>query len=148
MQSMDEFGPIEYLLIRFPAGKVATKGFKRLLQLVDDHVIRILDLEFVICDAAGRAAVVPLESLSVTDETKRILDQFAGASSGLIDEEDIVLVAASLDAGDLAAILIYEEIAVLSMIDAWQNEGASLIGMDAIQPADIEAALDALDAAA
>ncbi len=91
---------------------------------------------------------MPIESISVTDEARDILGQFVGASSGLIDDEDLALVAASLDTGDLAAILIYEEIAVLSMIDAWQSEGASLIGMDAIQPAELEATLNALDAAA
>lgn len=148
MQSIDEFGPIEYLLVKFPDGKVTTQGFKRLLQLVDSHVIRILDLEFVVSDATGHAAIVPIESVSVTDETRKVLDQFVGASSGLVDDEDTALVAASLDAGDIAAILIYEEIAVLSMIDAWQSEGASLIGMDAIKPAELEAALDATDAAA
>jgi len=145
--TVDEFGPIQFLIVRFPAGRIGTAGFKRLLQLVDDHILRILDLEFVTRDQAGNASLVPIEALSLSGDEATLLAQFIGASSGLVDDEDLAFVAANLAPGEVAAILMFEEIAVLSLIKTWESEGVSLLGSDAIAPVDLEATLNALDAA-
>lgn len=80
----DELGPVDYLAVEFPGGRITAPGFGQLMSLVRQGTIRILDAEFVVKDAAGstrRADVSDLGGAGGAD-----LSAWAGASSGLLDE--------------------------------------------------------------
>jgi len=49
----DELGPVDYLAVEFPGGRITAPGFEQLMSLAREGTIRILDAEFVIEDAAG-----------------------------------------------------------------------------------------------
>jgi hypothetical protein len=43
----DDFGPVVFLVVEFERGIIGAGGFRRLLDLVDGHIIRVLDKEFI-----------------------------------------------------------------------------------------------------
>ncbi len=45
MTEKEAMGPISYLIVEFPGGKMTGEGFPILVDLVDKGVIRILDSE-------------------------------------------------------------------------------------------------------
>lgn len=124
MASQDTFGPIEYIAVEFPGGTVTAEGFEQLLTLVDNEVVRILDLEFVAKADDNSLSVVPASTFELADFD---LAQFDGAASGLLDAEDIALVGEDISAGSVAAVLVYEELALLPAVEAWTRAGARVL---------------------
>ena len=53
-ESLEETGPIDYLVVEFPRTNFTGEAFPLLLDLVDNGTIRILDLVFVIKDDDGQ----------------------------------------------------------------------------------------------
>ena len=61
----DEPGPVDFLAIEFPAGRLTSPGFERLLSLADQGVVDILDMEFIARDADGHARKVDVWEFAV-----------------------------------------------------------------------------------
>ena len=139
----DELGPIDFLAIEFPGGHISAPGFEQLLSLADQGVIDVLDLEFITKDSAGNAVTVDVDELANPDA----VDQSAwkGASSGLLDRDDIDEIAAAIQPGSVAAVIVYENRWVLSLISTWRRDGAHFIADGGISASDVVAALDATD---
>lgn len=136
-------GPVEFMVIEFPQGKVGGDGFSHLLSLVDSGQILVLDLEFVTKSAAGDVTIVEADSLGVADGVH--LSGFVGASSRLIDADDVTDAGALIEAGSTAAILVYEVLTVLPMIAAWERSGARLAATGGIEFDDLDAAITAAE---
>jgi len=130
----DHFGPVDFVVVEFSDSSTVRAGFDRLLKQVDAGVIRVLDLEFV-SNADGVARIVPAPEIGSE------LAVFEGASSGLLDRDDLDAVAAGLTQGATAAVLVYEELALLEVIEAWENGGARIIFEGPVDVDDIDAAL-------
>ena len=139
----DDLGPMDYLAVEFPSGRITGDGFTVLLDLVDRGVIRILDLEFVTKAPDGSLGVVDVAGLST--EPGLDLSPFAGASSGILDQSDIDEVGAAIGTGSVAAVLVYEELVIFPLIAAWRRGGARVIAEGQISPDDIVLALDATE---
>jgi Family of unknown function (DUF6325) len=140
---IDELGPIDFLAIEFPSTRITASGFKQLLSLVDQGVIRILDLEFIAKDSAGAARTVDVGDLANADAVD--LSAWVGASSGLLDDTDVQEIAATIQPGSAAAVIVYENRWVFRLVDAWRHEGARLIADGGIAASDVVAALDATE---
>src|ERR1700742_4597669 len=84
---IEEMGPVDYLMIEFPRLHVPGTGLRELIRLVDEGLIRILDLEFIRKDRAGGLPQLPLSALSV--DVSFEMSAFAGASSALRGADDI-----------------------------------------------------------
>jgi Family of unknown function (DUF6325) len=139
----DELGPIDFLAIEFPGAHITAPGFEQLLSLADQGVIAILDVEFITKDAAGNARKVDVHELTNPDAVN--LSAWAGASSGLLDRTDVDEIAAAIQPGSAAAVIVYENRWVLSLVDTWRREGARLIADGGISASDMVAALDATE---
>lgn len=113
-----DLGPINYVVVAFESAPVPTGGLAQILELVDQGRILVLDAEFIAMDDSGSAAVVPAPQVGV--------DAFEGASSGLIDGEDIAMVTDVLRPGGVGLVLIYEDLTLLPAITAWTAEGATV----------------------
>jgi hypothetical protein len=134
----DRLGPLDYVVVEFTDPASVKTGFDQLLKLVDDGLIRVLDLEFL-RSIDGVASTVP------ADRVDPSLAQFDGAASGLLDRPDLDLVAADLPSGATAAVLVYEELSVLTVLDAWESGGARVASEGPVDIADIESALEGVD---
>ncbi len=80
-------GPISYLIVEFPGSKMTGEGLPILVDLVDQGVIRILDLVFVAKGQDGSLGIIGLADLDLDGTID--LAVFEGVSSGLVSEEDL-----------------------------------------------------------
>jgi hypothetical protein len=138
----DELGPIDFLAIEFPGARLSAPGFEQLLSLADQGVIRLLDLEFISKDSAGNARKVDVGDLANSGVD---LSVWNGASSGLLDRADIDEIAAAIQSGSVAAVVVYENRWVLNLVNAWRRDGARFIADGGISADDIVTALDATE---
>ncbi|HEX3512477.1 MAG TPA: DUF6325 family protein [Trebonia sp.] len=139
----DELGPVDFLAVEFPGGRVTAPGFKQLLALARQGTIRVLDVEFLVKDSAGRTRKAEAGELGGSDGVD--LSAWAGASSGLLDDADVAQIAAAIGPGATAAVIVYENRWILGLADAWRRDGARLIADGGISADDLVAALDATE---
>ncbi|MCX5345178.1 DUF6325 family protein [Streptomyces sp. R-74717] len=140
----DETGPIDYLVIEFPAGSRMTgEGLPLLVDLVDRGIIRILDLIFVRKNQDGTVEGVELSE--VTGDGSDDLAVFEGASSGLLGQDDIDEASTVLEPGSAAGILIYENVWAGPLAAALRRSGGRLVANGRIPIQEVLASLDAAE---
>ena len=143
--AQQDVGPIDYLMLEFPKAKITGEGMKALVDLVDRQIIRILDLRFVVRDAEGSFAAVAVTDLDGDGELD--LSIFAGAESGLLDDDDLSSAAALIAPSSAAGLLVYENTWAGPFVTAMRNAGAEVVASGRIPANDVIAALDNLEAA-
>ena len=135
----DELGPIEYLIVEFPSGQIPDSAFHPLLELADRDVVRILDIEFVARDASGEVTLCdPAEVLTAAGGE---LASFVGASSGLLDPDDVARVGSLITPGSLAGIVVYESVWVAAMTARLPSESIRVISAGLVPADDLDDAL-------
>jgi hypothetical protein len=140
----DEFlGPIDYLAVEFPESYVTGEGFELVDGLVESGTIRVLDLEFIAKAADGSVHKVALHDVEHGGDID--VAKWDGASSGLLDQSDVDRVAAAIEPGSLAGILVYENVWAVPLVTALDRSSARLLGYDRVNAEDVVAALDAAE---
>ena len=146
MRDLDEMGPVDYIVVEFPGGKLRGEGLSLLMNLVEHGIIRIIDLAFVRKDYDGSVAAVALRDLDGDGEFD--LTVFDGASSGILGADDIDASGRTLQPGSTAVLMVYENLWAAPLAVALRRAGAHLVATGRIPIQGILAALDDLDAAA
>ena len=142
-----EPGPIDAVVIGYPAGAPMTgEGIPILLDLVDRGIIRVLDALFVRKESDGTFAGFDLADLD--KDTAGDLTAFAGATTGLLDDDDVAVAAAEIEPGSAALMIVYENSWAAHFIAAVRRNGGTLIGHQRIGVEQLVNALDAAEAAA
>jgi hypothetical protein len=139
---LDGLGPVDYLVVEFPGTNVSGEPMLRLLDLVDQGVVRVLDLVVVRKDEDGSVTVLEIADLDGDGEFDVAV--LEGAASGLIGSDDIGDAAAVLDPGRTAAVLLYANLWAAPFTSALRNAGAELVASGRVA---LPALLDSLDAA-
>jgi Family of unknown function (DUF6325) len=142
---LDEMGPVDYIVVEFPGNRMTGEGFPILLDLVDRGLIRILDLVFVRKDADGTLSAVELSDLDRDGEMN--LAVFEGASSDLLDTDDLSEAGNVIEPGSSAGILVYENRWAAPFASALRRGGAQLVASGHIPLEAIAASLDAAESA-
>ena len=138
-----ELGPIDYIVVEWPADKPPTgQAFPLLVDLVDRGVIRILDLAFVKKEADGSVIGMNLGDLDLDGVPELVV--FEGASSGLLGDDDYEEAGNALESGSAAAILLYENTWAAPFATALRHGGAQLVAHGRIP---VNALIQALDEA-
>jgi hypothetical protein len=135
----DQLGPIDFLAIEFPHLARPGEGLPLFVDLVDRGIIRVLDLVFVRKDADSRVERLELADLSPE------LAVFEGASSGLLDDEDVRNAADVIEPDSTACLLVYENRWLAPLAVALRRSGAQLVASDRLHVQAILAALDATE---
>jgi hypothetical protein len=104
----DVLGPIDYLAVEFPGGRITGEGFALVMDLVRRGLIRVLDMQFVGKAADGTVSRVQLRDVERGGDID--ITRWDGAHSGLLDQSDRDAVGAEIEAGSLAGILVYENV--------------------------------------
>lgn len=141
---VDEMGPIDYLVIEFPADRPPDgSALPLLVDLVERGIIRVLDLEFVQKGADG--SVTGIDIADVGFEGDFDVTLFAEAYSGLLDDTDLADAGEALEPGCSAAVLIYENTWAAPLATALRRNGAQLVASGRVPVQGILASLDALE---
>jgi hypothetical protein len=139
-----ELGPIDYLVVEWPAGKQPTgEALPMLVDLVDRGLIRVLDLAFVRKEEDGTVTGLSLEDLDLDGNPE--LRLFAGARSGLLGDDDYVEAGEALEIGSSAALLIFENTWAAPFATALRRSGAQLVANGRIPVNAIISTLDELE---
>ena len=146
MGDMDdvELGPIDYIVVEWPADKQPTgEAFPLLVDLVDKGLIRVLDLAFVKKQMDGTIVGLDLQDFAADGDPS--LTIFEGASSGLLGEDDRAEAGNAIEPGCSAALLVYENTWAAPFATALRKGGAQLVAGGRIPVNAIISALDELE---
>jgi uncharacterized membrane protein len=144
--TIDELGPVDYIVVEFPGNKMKGEAFPLLIDLVDRGLIHILDLLFIRKEEDGSVAVVKISDLG--QEGDFDLTVFEGATSGLLGDDDVAEAAEAVEPGSSAALLVWENVWAAPFAAAVRRAGGQLVASGRIPIQAILASLDALEAEA
>ncbi len=141
----DELGPIDYLVVEFPAGTTTFTGelAREVASLVDAEIIRVLDLMVVHKLEDGSVDVVEFEDLEDLGD----LGVLEGQLAEILAEEDVLQVAEVMEPGSVAGLLVWENRWAAPFAVAARKMGAQLIANDRIHTQAIVASMQAAEAA-
>ena len=105
---LDTLGPVDYLVVEFPAGASNFTGemAKELLALVDAGTIRVIDVLILTKDEDGAVDAMELSDIEELGELQAVEAQLAE----LLAAEDVEHLAAAMDPGSTAGVLIWENL--------------------------------------
>ena len=141
--ALDELGPVDYLVVEFPAGASNFTGemVDELLSLVDAGTIRVIDVLILTKDANGSIEAAELSDLADLGPLQTIEAQLAE----LLAEDDVVNLAAAMDPGSTAGVLIWENLWAAPFASAARRAGGQLIANGRIPIQAIIASIEADD---
>lgn len=124
--NLDELGPVDYLVIEFPAGQQNFTGeiAEELVRLSESGTIRVLDVLLLVKDEAGDVDVLELSDGGGVDEIVQLELQLAD----LLAAEDLANLAIEMGPGSVAGVLVYENIWAAALGSAARRAGGQLAG--------------------
>ncbi len=138
--TLEDMGPVDYLVIEFPECHPVGENFPLLVDLADQGIIRILDLALVKREFDGSMSLLALADVDADGEWDFTV--FEGVSSGLLDEDAVDEVVQILEPGRAAAILVYENRWAAPLAIALRRSGAQLVSSGRIPVQALLAALE------
>ena len=144
--SLDELGPVDYVVVEFPAGTSNFSGemVSELLALVDGGIIRVIDVLILTKDADGAIEAMELSDVEELGE----LESLEAELAELLAEDDIEHLAAAMDPGSTAGVLIWENLWAAPFASAARRAGGQLIANGRIPIQAIIASIEADEASA
>lgn len=124
---LDVLGPVDYLVVEFPAGKADFSGAMaaELQSLVDRELVRVLDLLLIRKDADRSVEVDELHEVDESDVGQ--LRTLEADLAMLLAEEDVEAIGMALEPGSVAAVLVYENSWAAPFASAVRRSGGQLI---------------------
>jgi hypothetical protein len=146
MTPLDELGPVDYIVVEFPAGKSNFTGemAKELVALVDSGTIRIIDVMILTKNEDGTVDAMELSDGPELGELEALEAQLAD----LLAEEDVVHLAAAMEPGSTAGVLVWENLWAARFGSAARRSGGQLIANGRIPIQAIIASIEADEALA
>ena len=140
-RTIDELGPVDYLIVEFPAGhqNFTGDGAAELVRLHDAGIIRVMDVLILAKADDGTVMAQELGDLAELGELARIEAELAQT----LAEEDVDHLAAAMDPGSVAGVLIYENLWAAPFASAMRRAGGQLIANGRIPIQAIIAAVEA-----
>jgi len=123
--SLDKLGPVDYVVVEFPAGQSNFTGemVEELLKLVDSGTIRVIDVLILTKDEDGVVDATELSALGDLGELQALEAELAE----LLAEDDVLHLAAAMDPGSTAGVLIWENLWAAPFASAARRSGGQLI---------------------
>jgi hypothetical protein len=143
---LDELGPVDYIVVEFPAGASNFTGemAKELLALVDSGTIRVIDILILTKNADGTVEPMEFSDVAELGELQKVEAQLAE----LLAEDDVVNLAAAMEPGSTAGVLIWENLWAAPFASAARRSGGQLIANGRIPIQAIIASIEADEAPA
>lgn len=139
---LDQLGPVDYLVVGFPAGKADFSGAMadELKKLTDSGTVRVLDL--VVVTKAEDGTVQAAELRDHDESEVGELRSLEAELSLLLASDDVERVGADLEPGSTAAVLVWENTWAGPLGSAIRHSGGELIANGRIPTQAIIAAVE------
>jgi hypothetical protein len=142
---IDELGPVDYLVVEFPAGKSNFSGemATELASLAESGTIRVLDLLILHKADDGTVEAFELDDLDEADDLR-------GLETGIAEilaAEDVAHLAEAMENGSTAGVLVWENSWAAPFASAARRAGGQLIATGRIPIQAIAASIQAEEAA-
>jgi hypothetical protein len=143
-RSLDELGPVDYVVVEFPAGATHFTGemVKELLALVDAGTVRVIDVLILSKNADGSVEATELADIDELGPLQAVEAQLAE----LLAAEDVEHLAAAMEPGSTAGVLIWENLWAAPFASAARRSGGQLIADGRIPIQAIIASIEADEA--
>lgn len=144
-QDLDlELGPIDWVVIEWDGDRPRGEDVAPIIiDLVERGIIRLIDIAFVAKDADGSITALDLDHLGPDSA----FAEFDGASSGVVDHEDLADAGEALRPGTAAAIIVWENRWAAPIATALRRTGGQLVATGRIPLEALLMSLEALEAA-
>ena len=136
---MASMGPVEYVLIAFPGNRFKGEIVPAVAELVDNDIVRIIDVAFIKKDASGNTTMFEYDSLD--DVLAFGFADVDGEAGGVLNDEDLELAAEALEPDSSAALIVWEHRWAARVAQAIRNAGGRIIAGERIPDEVVEEAL-------
>ncbi|MET1018873.1 MAG: DUF6325 family protein [Microterricola sp.] len=142
---LEALGPVDYLVVEFPQGEASFNGdiVAELVKLVDAGTIRVIDIMVLTKDDEGTIDAMELSDVADLGDLVRIEADLAE----LLAADDVAHLAAAMDPGTIAGVLVYENLWAAPFAAATRHAGGQLIADGRIPIQSIIASIEADTAA-
>lgn len=139
--TVDELGPVDYLVVEFPEGTQNFTGemAAELARLADTELIRVLDLLILKKNADGSVDAMEIDDVEGADEIRALETQVAE----ILAADDVVLLAEAMEPGSVAGVLVWENTWAAPFASAVRNSGGQLVASGRIPIQAIAASMEA-----
>jgi len=141
VDDVDELGPVDWIVVEFPGSKFNGQIAPALLDLVERDLIRVLDLLVLKKDADGSLEAFELSDLDQGEIGD--LRTYESELAMLLSEEDVNSLAAAIEPGSSAGVLVWENTWAAPFASAVRRSGGQLVASGRIP---IQALLAAIEA--
>ena len=141
VESVDELGPVDWLVVEFPGSRFTGEIAPTLDALVDNGTIRVLDLVLVRKAEDGSLDFFELSDLDESEIGG--LRAYETELALLLSEEDMTSVAAAIEPGSTAAVLVWEHRWAAPFGSAVRRAGGQLVASGRIPVQALLAAIEA-----
>jgi len=137
-------GPVELLVLKFPGNKFRGEIAPALQDLVDSRMIRVIDILFAIKEGNDPARLIEINEMETEDYD--ILDPIVSDITGLLSEDDVEKLTASLEPNSSALLILFENTWAAEFATAAARAGAQVVINERIPRAVVEEVLAAREA--
>lgn len=137
---VDELGPVDYIVVEFPGSKFNGEMAPALRDLVDRDLIRVLDLLVLKKEPDGTIEAFELSDLEDTEIGE--LRSHEAELAMLLSEDDVKAVAAAMEPGSTAGVLVWENSWAAPFASAVRHSGGQLVASGRIPIQALAAALE------
>jgi translation initiation factor IF-2 len=131
---------VEYVVLAFPGNKFKGDILPALGDLVEQGIIRVMDLAFVKKDADGTVVALELENLN--DDEASPFAAFEKQIGDLLSADDLMEAAAMMEPNSSAAVLVWENVWAARFAETVREAGGILVDNRRIPYDVVQAALD------
>ncbi len=139
--ALDKLGPVDFVIVEFPAETANFTGemVDQLLKLVDAGTIRVIDILILVKNDDGEIEAMELADLEDLGELQVLEAEMAE----LLAEDDVIHLAAAMDPGSTAGVIIYENLWAAPFASAIRHSGGVVIADGRIPIQQIIASIEA-----
>jgi len=124
------YGPIDFIALEFKTDQLTGESLPALLELVQKQIVRVVDLVIILKDQAGDYQVLEIEELA--PDILAIFDPLEMEVSGIIQVEDIEIIAEQMEANTTAALLLIENLWAIKFGEAVVRSSGRMVMFDRI----------------
>ena len=133
------YGPIDFLALEFTNDQLKGEIMPALMELVDNKVVRVIDLVVIQKDQDGKHEALEVQQLA--PEVIAIFDPLMVEISGIIQVEDIDAIAEQMENNTTAAVLLFENLWAVKFKEALLRANGRLLAQERIPHENVEEAL-------